>query len=158
MSFDVHLLPSTATPDDFGDVLRATLRSIGATDDLETIVMLADGASLEIFRGDDPRPGAMLAFRGFGLSHAQAIFVLADATACFIITDGEQGTFKTPATGEAPDDYPQPFVEVADGAALLALVEAGFAAWSDYRDQVVGRAPPQSFFGRLWSRLTGRGA
>jgi hypothetical protein len=169
MSFDVLLLPSTRSPqtaEAFRAGLEGALRAMGARGDMGSVIDFPNGGSVEIFAGgertsgegaSEDRPGAMLAFRGFGLSHAEAVFRLADATASFIHAIGADGTFTTPSTGEAPDEYPEPCIAVADPAALLAEVEGGFDAWADYRDQVVGSYRP-SFLSRLWSRLTGRDA
>ena len=174
MSFDVHLVPSSATPD--GSAARtatdAALKLCGARRaHPDQDLVLHTGEEVEFYGADDD-PGGMFALRGVLTPElAQVIFEIADATACFVIAADEgRAVLRTPSnTGEPllddeddldEDEEAWAVVPVADATELCERLMGGFTQWSDYRDHLF-EAPspadePDSLLGRFWSRLTKR--
>ncbi|HEY0648592.1 hypothetical protein [Phenylobacterium sp.] len=174
MSFDVFLVPSSATPGGpearaatDGALLLCGARRAHPDQDL----VLCTGEEVEFYGADDD-PGGMFALRG-GLSPelAQVIFEIADATACYIMAADESGAvLRTPGNSGAPlladedagdeDEVAREVIPVADPAELAQRLMGGFEAWSGYRDGIGTQAPPadepNSLLGRFWSRLTKR--
>ena len=171
MSFDIHLIPSSASPDGPGareatDAALALCRARRAHPDQDLV--LCTGEEVE-FYGDSDEPGGMFALRGaISPELAQVIFEIADATACFVVPVDDGCAFlRTPGNaGEPPtddgeaDDETEAWevVAIADPTELAQRLTGGFTAWSDYRDHLFEQPSPEpdSLLGRFWSRLTKR--
>ena len=103
----------------------------------------------------------MFALRGFSPSIAEAIFAVADATSCFILSAAEVATpLRTPANaGDLvmdPDEaaeFPPP-LPIADAAALMTIMGVDFDGWSHYRDQIQAAPQPKKtgWLSQLFSR------
>lgn len=151
MSFDVYLIPTTASPE--GDEVRAaTDRALalcgarrGGPEECDYV--LASGYGQEFFGGDDGSAGGVFALRGLDAERAHVIFEIADATQCFIIAAQEDcAPMRTPGNfGAAPggDETPQ-IIDIADPAELVAYLEGGLDAWSDYRNGAVRHPKPNT--------------
>ncbi|WP_293682777.1 hypothetical protein [uncultured Phenylobacterium sp.] len=144
MSFDIYLVPSSATPDGRA-AHAATGRALAACDARwgrsgEADVILSTGEEVEFYGADEGNPGAMFALRG-GLTPelARVIFEVADATRCFVTaplepprvlrTPGNAGTL---SPDDAEDVGADVIVDVADVRALVAQLSGGLGIWSDY--------------------------
>jgi hypothetical protein len=161
MSFDVHLLASTSSPPPgaFEAKVDAVLRALGAEGGVaEEGLRTHDGLEAELYAAGGG--GAMFALRGFSPSMAEAIFAVADATSCFILSAAEVATpLRTPANAgdlamnpEEAAEFPPP-LPIADAAALMAIMAGDFDGWSRYRDQIqAAPKPKKSWLGRLFSR------
>ena len=148
MSFDIYLVPSSATPDGRG-AHAATGRALAACGARwggsgEADVVLSTGEEVEFYGPDDANPGAMFALRG-GLTPelARVIFEVADATSCFVTAPLEQPrVLRTPGNAGTldPDDAEDVgadlIVDVADVRALVAQLSAGVGIWTDYAASV----------------------
>jgi hypothetical protein len=152
MSFDIYLVPSSATPQG-REAQAATGRALAACGARwggsgEADVLLSSGEEVEFYGPDERNPGAMFALRG-GLSPelARVIFEVADATRCFVTallepprvlrTPGNAGTL---SPDDAEDVGADVIVDVADVRALVAQLSEGTGVWTDYAATV--RAGP----------------
>ncbi|MDO9335782.1 MAG: hypothetical protein Q7T61_05230 [Caulobacter sp.] len=165
MSFDIFLIASSASPmpTQASEAVRRALASVGGRETEPPGVFVArDGADVEFYCGDGG-PGGMFATHGLPLSIVELIVAVAEAQKCFIlpVAEGMQA-YRTPGNdGDPPstqaDGFP-PIVAIATPRALLDEINAGFEAWSDYRDQVVNPADtrPPSLLGRLFGGLFGK--
>lgn len=164
MSFDVFLIPSSATPNatSWAKCVSQVLADAGAKTSGDGVdVTLPDGASFELHASGSP--GAMFALRGFAPSICEAVYRLADATSCFIVpSGGTDAALRTPGnSGEPPPGEGFPPIERVDSAAQLTTrLAPDFGNWSDFRDQVVSSSvkmepvpPPKGFWARLLSKV-----
>lgn len=157
MSFDVFLVPSSATPDGGGEARAATERALtacgahwGGSDDAD--IVLTTGEEIEFYGANDQNPGAMFALRGALSSQlAQVIFAVADATRCFITAPLEQPRLlRTPgnkgqlSAEDAEEVGTELIVEIADAAGLVAELSGGLGAWVDYAAAVTGGVVDES--------------
>jgi hypothetical protein len=174
VSFDVHLIPSSATPDGPGarraaDAALALCGARRAHPDQDLV--LCSGEEVEFYAAED-EPGGMFALRsGVSPELAQVIFEIADATACFVVAvDEGRALLRTPSNTGAPlldDEGAAPgeeeawaIVPVADATELAERLMGGLMTWFDYRDHLFEPPfptdEPDSLLGRFWSRLTKR--
>jgi hypothetical protein len=159
MSFDVHLVASTSSPPPgvFEAKVDAALQALGAQGGVANETFRThDGLETELYATGGG--GAMFALRGLSLSMADAIFAVAEATACFILPPAEVLTpLRTPSNIGSPsvrdEEFPPP-IPIADSAALMAVLNDGFDGWSRFRDQAVAAPLPRkkSWFSQLFSR------
>jgi len=164
MSWDVFLIPSSATPA-ASEYVRRTREVVADLEGVchdDVLVELKSGASVEIFgpKPEEEHGHAMWALRGFGPSLADLMFRVAAATDSYIVS-GELGiALATPNhAGEPPDDF-LPIEAVADADDLLTRLTGPLEAWTEYRDQVVAAIPtePPAKAKRFFSRLFGGGS
>ena len=144
MSFDIYLVPSSATPSG-REAHAATGRALAACGARwggsgEADVVLSTGEEVEFYGADDENPGAMFALRG-GLTPALArlIFEVADATRCFVTAPLEQprvlrtpGNTGTLGPDDADDVGTEVIVDIADVRELIAQLSGGLGIWTDY--------------------------
>lgn len=149
MSFDVYLIPSAASPE--GEAAQTAfdraLAICGARrgGPGEADVVLASGAELEFFHGDDDEDaGGMFALRSIAVEAVNLIFELADATGCFIIFPSDRPRLlRTPSNdAELPEGGPDDLADIADAGELERLLLTPFDDHADYVSQVTG-APPE---------------
>ena len=162
MSFDILLIPSSATPE--GDAfveatLAATLALGGSTSRYPALLITHDDLAIEVF----PSPDACsVALRDQALSVIELVFSVADATKSFILpVESPDEAWRTPTNGGDPPggegEFP-PIASVSTPAELEAKLFGGLQTWSNYREQVLGASPPKppSFLGRLFGGLFGK--
>lgn len=152
MSFDVYLIPSSATPSG-REARAATGRALticrarwGGRGEAD--IILSTNEEVEFYGADDENPGAMFALRG-GLTPelAQAIFEVADATHCFVTAPLEQPRLlRTPAnTGtlsaeDAEEVGTARIVDVADADELAVQLRADLGDAAAYPPIVIAGA------------------
>jgi hypothetical protein len=149
MSFDVFLIPSSASPT--GPAARAAvgraLAVCGARwgKDGEFDMVLASGAGLEFYEPDDDDAGGMFTLHGLDPEAMEVIFQVAEATCCFIIAPGEApALLRTPGNaGDPPSgDEDAPIVRVADAEDLAARLSGDLSvALSDLLDEADEELP-----------------
>src|SRR5437868_5931377 len=133
MSFDVFLIPSSASPMgpaalaaiDRGLAACGARRGRGGEDD----IVLPSGQGVEFYGPDDADAGGMFGLHSLTDEIVGMIFRVADATACFVIAPGEAPVLlRTPGnTGDPPlgEDGDAPVVAVADTQALAVRLSGG---------------------------------
>ena len=149
MSFDIYLVPSSATPSG-REAHAATGRALTACGARwggrgEADVLLSTNEEVEFYGADDDNPGAMFSLRG-GLTPALArvIFEVADATRCFVTAPlDEPRLLRTPGNAgtlgaeDAEDVGTAIIIDIADVAALVAQLNLGVETWADYAATVI---------------------
>ena len=158
MSFDVHLIPSSDTPDgaELSRRFDAVMEEMGGKLLGVGMAEMADGSTVEIFGAepDEEAGSAMFAVRDFTPAIFGMIYRTADANSSFIYAG--KACFRTPSNrgnfSEGEEEFET--TDVASEQAFLNAIAGEFRQWSDYRDKVVStnepEPKPQSFFNRLF--------
>jgi hypothetical protein len=134
MSFDVFLIPSSASPPDaqFGRAVQAVVIASGGRAPSEDSVMMAsDGGEFELFGG------SMFALRGLSPGICEVIFRSAARTNSYIVpTSDEAVVLKVKGTvGRGPKDL-GPIKLIANSQGLCGVLEHGYRGWRAYADHV----------------------
>jgi len=143
MSFDVFLIPSSASPPEaaFERAVRAVIVATGGRAPKGDGVMQApDGAEFELYGG------SMFALRGLSPGICVVIFRAAARTNAVIVpTDDEGGSLKVKGTTGKPPTGAEPIRLVADPQALCARLDHGYRAWGAFADHAhqVFNPPPR---------------
>ena len=134
MSFDVFLIPSSASPPkaSFGREVRAAIVASGGHVPGEDDVMQApDGTEFELYGG------SMFSLRGLSPGVCQVIYRAAARTNAYIVpTDEDGAALKVKGTTGNPPKGLTPIKLVADPQTLCARLEHGFQSWSAYANHV----------------------
>ena len=158
MSFNVHLIPSSDTPDgaEFSRRFDSVVEEMGGKLIGAEIAELADGSTVRVFGAepDEEAGSAMFAVRDFTPAIFGMIYRTADANSSFIYAGKE--CFRTLSNRAEFSEGEEEFetTDVASEQAFLDALAGEFRQWSDDRDKVVSanepEPKPQSFFGRLF--------
>lgn len=167
MSFDVHLIPSSDTPDgaEFSRRFDAVMEEMGGALIGGEIAEMAEGSTVRVYGADpDEEAGsAMFAVHDFTPAIFGLIYRTADANSSFIYAG--KACFRTFSNrGDFPEGEEEfETTDVAGEQAFLDGIAGEFRQWSDYRAQVVSPSEPespapepkpQSFFSRLFGGAT----
>ena len=161
MSFDVHLIQSSDTPDgaEFSRRFDAVLDEMGGKLFGAGMAAMADGSTVEVFGAepDEEAGSAMFAIRDFTPAIFGMIYRTADANSSFIYAG--QACFRTPSNQGGFSEGEEEFevTDVASEQAFLDGIGGEFSQWSDNRDKVASTNAPEPKPQSLFSRLFGGG-
>jgi len=142
MSFDVFLLPSSASPPAgaYDQRVVAAALSVGAWNVSVDGGRTGDGLRYETYGGGS---GTMFALRGMSPGICAVIFAAAKSTNSYIYaTGGLDYAAKPKGIRGTVSRMGMPIKTLSTPKALCAMLEQGYGGWGNFRDRVRAQVNP----------------
>jgi len=143
MSFDVFLIPSSASPvgPAYDQQIVVASRAVGARSVSIEGGETSDGVPFETYgRGD----GVMYALHGMSPNLCEIIFEAAKRTNSFVIATGDvKYAIKPKGISGRPPELNMPIKIAATPKALCVTLGQGYGMWAGYRDYVRKQVNPR---------------